>query len=54
MARSEDATDDIAERQARDAEAKGEEVNGEERTQRIREAQSRRALILNKPASKMV
>ena len=38
MARSEDAGDYIAERQARDAEARGEEVNGEDRTSRIRQA----------------
>ena len=33
MAKSEDASDYVAERQARDAEAKGEEVNGEDRAQ---------------------
>jgi hypothetical protein len=38
MARREDAGDYIAERQAREAEAKGEQVNGEDRTARIREA----------------
>ena len=36
MAKIEDATDYVEERKARDAEAKGEEVNGEDRTARIR------------------
>jgi hypothetical protein len=38
MARDEDISNYKAEREARDAEAKGEEVNGEDRGKRIREA----------------
>jgi hypothetical protein len=41
MAKSEDATDFIRERQARDAEERGEQVNGDDRTVRIRQALQR-------------
>jgi hypothetical protein len=38
MAKDEDASDFIAERKARDAEERGEQVNGDERSARIRQA----------------
>jgi hypothetical protein len=41
MAKSDDATDFIRERQARDAEERGEQVGGDERTIRIRQALER-------------